>query len=140
MSNNITHEGIVVKVDGQRVTVQFVQSSACGSCHARALCSSGTSETAERRVTANSYGQTYEVGDYVRVVVQSSLAWSAVLLAFVVPMAIAFVALFAVVGITGSEVMACLITLAVLALYYVVVWTQRDRLERRTEFAVEKLY
>ena len=140
MSNNITHEGVVVKVDGQRITVQFVQNSACSGCHAKALCSSGTSESAQREVIANSYGVPYQAGDFVRVVVTSELAWTAVLLAFVLPMFLALVSLFVVVGITGSEMQACLAALAFLALYFVVLWTQRDRLERKTEFTLEKLY
>lgn len=140
MSNNITHEGVVVKVEGQRVTVQFVQSSACSACHAKSLCTSGTSDSAQRKVIANSYGVSYEVGDYVRIIVTSGLAWTAVLLAFVVPMVLALVCLFVVIGYTGSEMIGCLATLAMLAVYFVIVWMQRDHLERKTEFTLERLY
>lgn len=140
VSNQITHEGVVVKVEGQRVTVQFVQNSACSGCHAKALCSSGTSDSRQKEVVANSYGTTYEVGDYVRVVVSSGLAWTAVLLAFVIPMVLALVCLFVIVGFTGSEIMGCLVTLLLLGLYFLIVWMQRDRLERKTEFSLERLY
>ena len=140
MSNNITHEGVVVKVEGQRVTVQFVQSSACSACHAKSLCTGGTSDSAQRKVIANSYGVSYEVGDYVRIIVTSGLAWTAVLLAFVVPMVLALVCLFLVIGYTGSEKIGCLATLAMLAVYFVIVWMQRDHLERKTEFTLERLY
>lgn len=140
MSNNITHEGVVVKVEGQRVTVQFVQSSACSACHAKSLCTGGTSDSAQRKVIANSYGVSYEVGDYVRIIVTSGLAWTAVLLAFVVPMVLALVCLFVVIGYTGSEMIGCLATLAMLAVYFVIVWMQRDHLERKTEFTLERLY
>jgi sigma-E factor negative regulatory protein RseC len=140
VSNNITHEGVVVKVEGQRVTVQFVQSSACSACHAKSLCTGGTSDSAQRKVIANSYGVSYEVGDYVRIIVTSGLAWTAVLLAFVVPMVLALVCLFVVIGYTGSEMIGCLATLAMLAVYFVIVWMQRDHLERKTEFTLERLY
>lgn len=140
MSNNITHEGVVVKVEGQRVTVQFVQSSACSACHAKSLCTGGTSDSAQRKVIANSYDVSYEVGDYVRIIVTSGLAWTAVLLAFVVPMVLALVCLFVVIGYTGSEMIGCLATLAMLAVYFVIVWMQRDHLERKTEFTLERLY
>ncbi len=140
MSNNITHEGVVVKVEGQRVTVQFVQNSACSGCHAKTLCSGGTSESATRKVIANSYGVSYEVGDYVRVVVTSGLAWTAVILAFVVPMVLALICLFVVVGYTGSEMKGCLATLVLLGVYFFFVWMQRDHLERKTEFTLERLY
>ena len=140
VSNHITHEGVVVKVDGQRVTVQFVQNSACSGCHAKTLCSSGTSDSKQREVVANSFGISYEVGDYVRVIVSSGLAWKAVLLAFVIPMLLALICLFTIVGYLGSEMLGCLVTLLLLGLYFLVVWMQRERLERKTEFTLERLY
>lgn len=138
VNESIKHEGVVVRVDGQSVTVQFVQHSACSGCHAKALCSGGTSESAERRVVANSYGVPYQVGEKVNVIVGSGMAWSAVVIAFIVPMAIAFVCLFLVVGQTGSELAGALATLGILGVYYCVVWTQRNHLERRVEFTLER--
>ena len=139
VAKNITHEGVVVRVEGQFVTVQFVQSSACSGCHAKALCSGGSSESAERRVVANSYGVPYAVGEQVRVAVSNSLAWSAVVVAFLVPMILALACLFAVVGLTGSEMTGCWSTLLLLAVYYLCVWLMRDRLERRAEFTLERM-
>ena len=140
MSKDITHEGVVTEVNGQQVKVRFVQNSSCSSCHAKALCSGGSSESAERVVVANSYGVNYEPGDVVTVVVGSGLAWSAVVIAFMVPLLVALASLFVVVQITGSEVTGCGVTLAVLAVYYTVVWLLRDKLERRVEFTLQKLY
>ena len=134
MSNQITHEGVVVKVEGQRVTVQFVQNSACSGCHAKTLCSSGTSDSRQREVVANSYGTPYEVGDYVRVVVSSELAWTAVLLAFVIPMVLALISLFVIVGFTGSEIMGCLVTLLLLGLYSLLFGCSVTALNERQNF------
>lgn len=89
---------------------------------------------------ANSFGISYEVGDYVRVIVSSGLAWKAVLLAFVIPMLLALICLFTIVGYLGSEMLGCLVTLLLLGLYFLVVWMQRERLERKTEFTLERLY
>lgn len=138
MNKNITHEGVVVGVEGQNVIVQFVQHSACSGCHAKALCSGGSSESAERRVVANSYGESYCVGDKVNVIVASGLAWSAVVIAFVVPLILALVSLFAVVSLTDSEVTGVLSALAILCIYYLVVWTQRNKLERRVDFTLQR--
>lgn len=140
MSKNITHEGIVTKVEGQQVTVRFVRNSACSSCKAKSLCSGGTSESEERTVTACSYGVQYEPGDVVRIVVGSGLAWSAVVIAFVVPLVLALVCLFVVVKSSGNQLLGSVVTLLVLAVYYFVVWLQRHRLERRVEFTLERLY
>ncbi len=139
MSKNITHEGIVTEVSGQWVTVRFVQQSACSSCHAKALCAGGNSESAERQVVANSYGVAYQPGDKVRVIVGGGLAWSAVVVAFLIPLVLALLCLFVTVGRTDNELMGCLATLAVLAVYYVVVWLLRHKLERKVEFTLQHL-
>jgi len=139
VSKSISHEGVVVGVDGSKVTVQFVQNSACSGCHAKAICSGGSSETSEKQVVANSFGVPYQVGEKVRIIVASGLAWSAVVIAFAIPLVLALVSLFVMVNMTGSEPVGCLGTLVVLAVYYLIVWTQRSKLERRVEFTLERL-
>lgn len=138
MNKSITHDGVVVEVNGQQVTVRFVQNSACSGCHAKALCSGGSSESAERRVVANSYGVPYQVGEKVKIIVADGLAWSAVVIAFIVPLCLALACLFVMVKGTGSEWMGSLGTLAALAVYYLIVWTQRAKLERRVEFTLAR--
>lgn len=140
MSKDITHEGVVTSVNGQYVTVRFVQHSACAGCHAKALCSGGTSESEERVVVAKSYGVSYEPNDVVRIIVGSRLAWSAVVIAFLVPLVLMLACLFVVVNVTGNEVLGCLVTLALLGVYFLGVWLMRDRLEHNVEFTIERLY
>ena len=137
-THEIRHEGIVVKVEGQEVTVRFVQSSACSACHAKALCSGGSSDSAERQIVANSYGVSYQVGEQVSVIVSSGLAWSAAVIAFGIPLALGLACLFVAVNSSGSEVLGSIITLAVLLVYYLIVWCFRHRLEHRVEFLVSR--
>lgn len=132
---NITHDGRVVKVNGRQVTVCFIQSSACSGCHAKGICSS--QDQAEKIVVADSQGVEYSVGEKVNIIVSNEMAWSAVMLAFMVPLVLAFIALFIAVPLVG-EMMACLITLGVLAVYYVILFMQRDKLNRKVVFAIER--
>lgn len=132
---NITHDGRVIKVDGRDVTVCFIQSSACSGCHAKGICSS--QDQAEKIVVADSQGLEYSVGEKVNIIVSNEMAWSAVVLAFLVPLVVAFIALFVSVPLAG-EMMACLITLGVLAIYYVILFLQRDKLNRKVVFTIER--
>ena len=132
---NITHDGRVIKVEGHKVTVCFIQSSACSGCHAKGICSS--QDQAEKIVVADSEGVEYSVGEKVNIIVSNEMAWSAVVLAFMVPLILAFVVLFVAVPLTG-EMLACLITLGVLAIYYVVLFLQRDKLNRKVVFTIER--
>ncbi len=132
---NITHDGRVVKVDGRQVTVCFIQNSACSGCHAKGICSS--QDQAEKIVVADSQGVEYSVGEKVNIIVSNEMAWSAVVLAFMVPLVLAFIALFVAVPLVG-EMMACLITLGVLAVYYLVLFAQRDKLNRKVVFTIAR--
>lgn len=134
MSKDITHDGIVIDADGTQVTVRFVQHSACSDCHARALCSN-SSDSAAKTAVAQTEGVAYAVGDAVTLIVDSGSAWRAVLFAFVVPMVLSMAMLFVVKDMMG-EMWACLATLAFIAVYYLLLYGQRHRLERRVVFRV----
>lgn len=132
---NITHEGRVVKVDGREVTVCFIQNSACSGCHAKGICSS--QDQAEKMVVADSQGIEYAVGEEVNIIVSNEVAWTAVVLAFIVPLVIAFIALFVAVPLAG-ELAACAVTLGVLAVYYLVLFTQRNKMNRKVVFTISR--
>ena len=132
---NITHDGRVVKVEGHQVTVCFIQSSACSGCHAKGICSS--QDQAEKIVVVDSQGVEYSVGETVMIIVSNEMAWSAVMLAFMVPLVLAFIALFCAVPFVG-EMWACLITLGVLAVYYLGLFTQRAKLNRKVVFSITR--
>ena len=132
---NITHDGRVIKVEGRQVTVCFIQSSACSGCHAKGICSS--QDQAEKIVVADSEGVEYSVGEQVQIIVSNEMAWQAVVLAFMVPLVVAFIALFIAVPQVG-EMWACLVTLGVLAVYYLVLFTQRHRLNRKVVFRISR--
>lgn len=135
MSNHITHDGVVTKIDGRLVTVQFVQRSACADCHAKMLCSSGDAK--QRFIEADSYGQTYSVGEEVEVEVTNQLAWTAMLYAFGLPTVLALVVLFSVNGIIG-DIMACFASLASLVVYYVILYFFREKLDRKVVFVLRR--
>lgn len=135
VSKNITHDGVVIKTEGTRVTVRFVQNSACSGCHAKGICSS--QDSAEKVVVAEGYGVPYQVGETVNIIVSNRMAWRAVRYAFAIPLVMALVCLFCLVPLWG-ELTACLSTLAVLALYYIVLFLLRHRLGSEVEFTLER--
>jgi len=135
MSKNITHDGVVIKVDGRDVHVQIVQHSACSGCHARGACTA--SDSANKVIVADSQGLEYKIGDVVTLIGSNSMAWSALAYAFIIPMVIAIALLFCITGLV-SEAMACLIVVAWLAIYYFILFLFRDKLKTKFVFLLEK--
>ena len=89
----IKHDGIVIAVNGDgTVLVRIVQTSACASCKAKAMCASA--ESKEKEILAIGDGL-LAIGDEAEVVVQQKMGWKAVLLAYMLP----FVVMMSVVAI-----------------------------------------
>lgn len=136
MSKPITHEGVVIKTEGDQVHVMIVQHSACSGCHARGACMA--SDKKEKIIIAESLGKVYAPGERVMLIGTNSMAWSALFYAFLLPMVLCMTVLFAV-GLTLGESMAALAVLGVLALYYAVLAMFRKKLNTRFTFTLRRL-
>ena len=120
--------GVVTAISPDIVTVQIQQQSACSGCHARDLCVS--SECREHLLQLKTYGQHFSIGEQVLVVARRSVGRLAVLLAFVLPLLLLVLTLsIAQTFLALSEAAAVLVAIGLLSLYYLVLYTQRRRLE-----------
>lgn len=136
MSRIITHEGIVVKIEGSRVNVMIVQHSACSGCHARGACTAADQK--EKIIVAESGGAIFGVGERVMLVGSNSMAWSALAYAFIVPLVLCMAVLF-VVGTLYGEGPGALSVFALLVLYYTGLFLFRDKLKTKFTFTVRKV-
>ena len=126
MVKRVTHEGTVVKVDGNNVFVRIVQTSACASCSLSRHCNSA--ESKEKTVVAQAGADSFRVGESVLVSVSSSLGHKAVSLGFGIPLALLLAVVMAVSGLTGNEPLAALCGVGVLIPYYILLYVFRARI------------
>lgn len=135
MGADIRHEGIIDSIDGQKVTVRILQASACSACQASRICRAA--ESKEKLVDVETNGsESLSVGQEVTVAVQERLGMAAVLLAFGVPLLLLFIALIGAMSVTGSEQIAALASIAVLAPYYIVLFLLRNRIRKDFGFRI----
>ena len=142
----IKHDGIVIAVNGDgTVRVRIVQTSACASCKAKAMCASA--ESKEKEILAIGDGL-LAVGDEAEVMVQQKMGWKAVLLAYILP----FVVMMAVIvlgnqaiRLLGAEAMgkngeAIIGTAALCAMgvYYIVLGFFKDKIQKDFSFTARK--
>lgn len=90
-----------------------------------------------RSVVADSYGFPFEIGEQVLVEVTSRLARTAMLVAFGVPTVLALFVLFPMNAWCG-EMVACVATLAMIGLYYAILYMFRARLDRKVVFVLHR--
>lgn len=116
----IEHEGRVVAVDKDYISVEIVNKSACAACHAKGVC--GASDEAVKVVDVaqdiTTLTEDYQVGEKVNVVMSPAMGTQAVWLSYVVPL-IVLLAAIGVFSLCGAgELATGLGSLGLVALYY----------------------
>lgn len=136
-SSEISHRGRIVSVTPELTKVQIVSESACAACHAKGLCSLGDSKVKEIELPTRGWDN-WQPGDEVSVVLRASMGHRAVWLAYVVPLILMVAALLGTLSAGGSELLAGLVAIAVLALYYLGLWLLRGRLRNEYIFNIKQ--
>ena len=121
----------------EATTVVISSSSACGDCHAAGLC--GVADMAEKtiQVAPDPYAR-YKVGDEVEVVLKASMGFKAVWLAYCIPMVILLAAVLGLLALGLGEVVASVVSLAAIGLYYLGLWLFRDKLQNEYIFTIKR--
>ena len=140
MVTNIKHLGIVENINGSRLKVKIVQSSACSACSVKGHCSA--SETKEKIIDVyNKNNVPCQVGERVMIVGTTSMGMKAVLLAFALPFIVLLLALIISLKLTGGdEAVSALVSLGTLVPYYLIIYICRNRLSRSFMFILESIY
>ena len=138
MANTIKHQGIVENITGSHLTVRIIQTSACSACSVKGHCSSADSK--EKRIDIVDFrAGSYQVGDQVTVIGETSMGMLAVLLAFVFPFLLLILSLFIFMAILNSELYASILSLGLLIPYYYVIWLNRTRLKQKFSFTIKPI-
>ena len=133
-TETIRHEGIVESIGADRLTVRILQASACSSCSARQLCRS--SESKEKLIDVRGHYTALHVGDAVTLIGSVRQGLRASVLAYVIPLVLMLIALFAG-SRYGGDGIGALSALLTLALYYGMLFLLRNRLGRAFEFKLD---
>ena len=133
-NNTIKHLGIVENIQGSHLSVRIVQTSACAACSAKGHCSSADSKDKIIDII-DTAASSYQVGEKVMVVGETSMGMMAVVLAFV----LLIFSLFLLMAWIENELYAALLSLAVLVPYYFVLWLNKTRLKQQFSFTIKPI-
>lgn len=139
--DRVEHEGVVVGISDSSISVEIVSKSACASCHAKSVCAVGDSavKIIEVPLSIGTLAADCKVGDSVKVVLDSSLGVNAVWLAYVAPMAVLLASILAFSSVGMRDLYTGLLSIGVVALYYLVLSFFRKRLDRIFTFSIEPI-
>ena len=136
----IEHEGRIVEMDAQTISVEIVNKSACAACHAKGVC--GASEEQVRTIvipqTLATATAGYQVGDSVKLVLSATLGMKAVILAYGLPLLVLVAAIFVFSALGLQQLHVGLFSLAAVAVYYIFFAIFRDKLDKEFVFHIEQ--
>lgn len=136
-SEKVCKEGIVRKVQDDRLWVEVVVSSACGGCAAKSLCN--ISEKKNELVEAvNVTGEEFSIGETVQIQMMQKLANKAVVLGYLLPFVILVAGLFVCYALTQIEWLSVLVAFGLTAIYYLILKMFDKRLAREFVLHVTK--
>lgn len=137
-ADNIEHEGIILDIDSDYISVEIMNKSACASCNAKSMCS--MSDVKAKVIQVENRGFTlYEKGEKVNVLLRRSLGFKALWISYLIPLIILLVLLLTLSAVGVKELLIGLSILVFLALYYFIVYLLRNKIKNEFIFIVEKL-
>ena len=135
----IVHEGRIVEIDREGISVEIVNKSACDACHAKGVCGAGDSRVSvvvvPQTVATASAG--LQVGDTVNLVLSESAGLKAAILAYGVPLVVLMASVLILSAFSLPQLWVGLISLAAVALYYIIFATFKDKLDKEFVFTIE---
>ena len=136
MTKKIKHAGVIENIEGSLVRVKIVQTSACASCKVANHCNA--SEKKEKLIDIRTNAAGLCIGQPVTISTSGASASHAVIIGFVLPLALLFGTLFALKAMNHADETAALWAMGVLIPYYISIWLLRERIEKSISFQLEE--
>ncbi|NWJ50567.1 MAG: SoxR reducing system RseC family protein [Bacteroidetes bacterium] len=131
--DEVSHQGFVEKVEGDRASVRIVSVSACSACKSKGACS--ISDMKEKIVDVQlKENQHVEKGETVDVVISTGQGNRAVIIAYGIPFIIFMCVLLLVTSWTKNELWAGLSALLSIGVYFLVLHIFRHKFEKKFLF------
>lgn len=116
--DEISHTGRIVSIDPMVTKVEIIRSSACGECHARALCGYAEDQVKIVDVPTNAF-DFFEVGQQVQVCLKRSMGMKAVWISYVIPLIVMMIVILLLNALGAGELATGLAGIGAVALYYI---------------------
>jgi len=136
LASDICQTGVVRRKEKNGLWVEVLVESACAGCHAKSVCLS--SERRQQEVFAYcSEPEEFAIGEQVRLSMRRKVGNRAVRIGYLYPFLILMVALLISNQLIENELICVAIALGCTAIYYLLVWAFKKKLD--SGFRIEAL-
>lgn len=129
---SIIQQATITKIDDDKLFLSICRAEACGACKAQSACSSSGGG---KEIILENDGRQREVGDQVNLKISRHQGFLAIMIAYLVPVALIIGILMWLQWLALSEVISGVITLAVIVVYFILLRVFRSKFE--TELTIE---
>lgn len=137
MSDVIEHIGIIEEIDGTHARIRTVRKSACSICRHANTCSSSECKSVVIDVDDKSV-LGHCVGDTVTIKAKRKIAFIAVFLGFLAPLAVFIVSFLTMYSFYGDDLISSFIGIVSLAVYYFFLSLYRHKLALLFNFKISE--
>ena len=131
----VTHPGTIKTVQHGKANIVVIANSACGTCAIKGAC--GVSESEEKIIEVElANNHQFKVGQQVEVEMKQSLGNWAVMLGYVFPFLAVLIALIVFISLGFDEGLAGIISLAFLALYYLLLFSLKNLISKKFTYSI----
>jgi sigma-E factor negative regulatory protein RseC len=132
----ISHPGVITSVDDLHVKVKIASAAACGSCSVKSACGMSEMEDKIIDILREPYRE-YKAGEAVTVFMKQSLGPLAVFFGYILPFVAVLVTLIIMLQLGFGEGVSGLVSLGMLAPYYIILYFTRNRLKKTFRFYIK---
>lgn len=138
MNNNdcIEQKGTIEEIAGNRIRVRMKTISACENCKTKSVCN--FIDTQNSSVDVIDESRNYSIGEEVNIRITKSLGYKALFLGYILPIILVVLFLLVFSGFGFNEIIAGIISLSVLAVYYLILYYFRDSIRKVFIFTLTK--
>lgn len=137
LPDQISHEGIVTKIENDSVFVMLLVKSACAACEVKGACN--LSEMEEKLIEVTHVKEDFRIGEKVNISMKSSLGYKALFFGYLLPFLVLVISIIVFINIFDEEGIAAGIGLFLTAIYYITLYFFRDRLKRIFTYQISKV-
>jgi sigma-E factor negative regulatory protein RseC len=137
MKNSVNYCGVVDRVEKDRICVKITQQPACSGCNAKSACMAANGK--EHIIEVTDYTGTFQANEAVILEGKDYMELKAILLAFVIPLALVVAFIVVGAGIQLKESVSALAGLSLLLPYYIILYSFRKALKKRFVFTIKKI-
>jgi positive regulator of sigma E activity len=127
----------VKRVTDNSLIVNIVNQSACSTCHAQSACT--VSDFQDKEIEISNFSKSIVQGQEVTVVFHESKGFTALFYGYVLPFILVLSTLIITLTISNNELLAGLLSLAILIPYYITLYFFRHLLKKVFNFEVEEI-